>query len=53
MKKRFLSFAAISLAITMTTQAQGAGERTLHVYHWSDYVAPDTISNFENKVASR
>lgn len=49
MKKRFFSLAAISMATIMTAQAHAADARVLHVYHWSDYVAPDTISNFERQ----
>ncbi len=38
--------AALSLAVILPTQAE---QRVLNVYHWSDYVAPDTISNFEKQ----
>ena len=23
--------------------------KTLHVYNWSDYIAPDTVANFEKE----
>ncbi len=23
--------------------------KTLHVYNWSDYIAPDTVANFEKR----
>lgn len=29
--------------------AAGAEEKVLHVYNWSDYIAEDTIKNFEEK----
>ena len=25
------------------------GTKTLHVYNWSDYIAPDTVANFEKE----
>jgi len=31
------------------TGADGAEEKVLNVYNWSDYVAPDTVSNFEKE----
>lgn len=30
-----------------TATPAGAEEKVLNVYNWSDYVAPDTIANFE------
>lgn len=48
MKKQSFSLAAMSLAVIFATQVH-AEERTLNVYHWSDYVAPDTLSNFEKQ----
>lgn len=48
MKKRCVSLTAISLAFLASAQVQADG-RVLNVYHWSDYVAPDTISNFEQQ----
>ena len=32
----------------MATAVQ-ADDKTLHVYNWSDYIAPDTIANFEKQ----
>src|SRR5579884_1249923 len=29
--------------------APGAEEKRLHVYNWSDYIAPDTIAGFEKE----
>lgn len=48
MKKLSFPLAAISLALAVAVPAH-AEKRVLHVYHWSDYVAPDTISNFEKQ----
>jgi len=41
-----LAILAMTLAAATTVYAE---KRVLHVYHWSDYVAPDTISNFEKQ----
>lgn len=37
---------ALSMALVVAVEAD---QRVLNVYHWSDYVAPDTISNFEKQ----
>ncbi|MFK3794084.1 extracellular solute-binding protein, partial [Pseudomonas piscis] len=37
---------AMSLMGVMATAAQ-ADDKVLHVYNWSDYIAPDTIKKFE------
>ena len=39
--------AAIALGVTGGTEA--AEEKVLNVYNWSDYIAEDTISNFEER----
>ncbi|MCX9038954.1 hypothetical protein NLN82_23295, partial [Citrobacter portucalensis] len=26
-----------------------AEQKTLHIYNWSDYIAPDTVANFEKE----
>ena len=31
------------------TPAAAAGEQVLNVYNWSDYMAPDTVANFEKE----
>jgi putrescine transport system substrate-binding protein len=45
---RRLSLAAL-LALALPLAAAGAEEPVLHVYNWSDYIAPDTIANFEKE----
>lgn len=30
----------------MATAATAADQKTLHIYNWSDYIAPDTLANF-------
>jgi putrescine transport system substrate-binding protein len=39
---------ALSLMGAMTGTAQAA-DKVLHVYNWSDYIAPDTVANFEKE----
>ncbi len=33
------------MAVSVSTLA--AEQKTLHIYNWSDYIAPDTVANFE------
>lgn len=44
-------FSKVVLAATLcvVTGSTLADDKVLHVYHWSDYVAPDTIANFEKQ----
>jgi len=53
-RRRFLAggAAAISGAISGATTACASGPR-LNVYNWSDYVAPDTIANFQRETGIR
>ena len=39
---------ALSLMGVVAAAAQ-ADDKVLHVYNWSDYIAPDTISKFEKE----
>jgi putrescine transport system substrate-binding protein len=39
---------AVSLMGAMAGAVQ-ADDKVLHVYNWSDYIAPDTIANFEKE----
>ena len=41
------SLIAASLGCTMALSTTTANERTLNIYNWSDYIAEDTIANFE------
>ena len=45
---RRLSLAALLIA-ALSLGAAAAEEPVLHVYNWSDYIAPDTIANFEKE----
>lgn len=35
------------MAVSVSTLA--AEQKTLHIYNWSDYIAPDTVANFEKE----
>ncbi|AVO61866.1 polyamine ABC transporter substrate-binding protein [Pseudomonas chlororaphis] len=48
MKKAGKTLLAMSLMGVMAAAAQ-ADNKVLHVYNWSDYIAPDTIANFEKE----
>ena len=37
----------IGLALAMLIPGARAEETQLHIYNWSDYIAPDTIANFD------
>lgn len=40
---------AAAIALGTATTAGAAEEKVLNVYNWSDYIAEDTISNFEER----
>jgi putrescine transport system substrate-binding protein len=40
---------ALVFVATTTAQAQAAEPRVLNIYNWSDYIAEDTIRNFEKE----
>ena len=44
------AFFAVALAAPLSARAE---EKLLHVYNWSDYIAPDTIANFEKETGIR
>ena len=45
---------AASLAATVTmSSAVAQEEKVLHVYNWSDYIAEDTVANFEKETGIR
>ncbi|MEW5507620.1 polyamine ABC transporter substrate-binding protein [Pseudomonas sp. LF135] len=48
MKNAGKTLLALSLLGAMAGAAQ-ADDKVLHVYNWSDYIAPDTIANFEKE----
>ncbi len=49
-KKRMLAWVAAALmAMGLVSNAWAEEEKVLNIYNWSDYLAPDTISNFEKE----
>src|SRR5215471_18765517 len=46
MKPQSLATLILALTLAGAVAADAAG---LHVYNWSDYIAPDTIANFEKE----
>lgn len=49
--KTFLNplYAATLLALTAMGTAHAEEEKVLNVYNWSNYIAPDTVANFEKE----
>ena len=46
--KKFTSIvAAVLLSIGLPLEAGAAEEKILNIYNWSDYIAEDTIKNFD------
>ncbi|ACT07227.1 MULTISPECIES: spermidine/putrescine ABC transporter substrate-binding protein PotF [Dickeya] len=47
-RKKWLSgvLTGLMMAASVTASAE---EKTLHVYNWSDYIAPDTLENFQKE----
>ncbi|WP_430460471.1 polyamine ABC transporter substrate-binding protein [Thalassolituus sp. LLYu03] len=46
MNKRLLGIGSIAAAL-MATAVTATAQEELHIYNWSDYIAEDTIANFE------
>ena len=42
-------FAATAVAAAVATPAMAQEEKVLNIYNWSDYIADDTINNFEKE----
>ncbi|KAA9001059.1 spermidine/putrescine ABC transporter substrate-binding protein PotF [Affinibrenneria salicis] len=47
-RKTWLSGVVAGLLMTASVTAS-AQDKTLHVYNWSDYIAPDTLTNFQKE----
>ncbi len=53
--RRFTSFTPLKALAVVSLMAVGAGafaqadSKVLNIYNWSDYIAPDTIKNFEKE----
>jgi putrescine transport system substrate-binding protein len=48
-RRTFLAAAAAFAASVPSLPVAGAEEKRLHIYNWSDYIAPDTVANFTKK----
>jgi len=48
MKAAISSVTTLALALSLTTAIQAHAEE-LHVYNWSDYIAEDTVADFEQQ----
>lgn len=49
MKASISSVTALGLAMSFSLATGSVAAEELHVYNWSDYIAEDTVSNFEEK----
>ncbi|EHD21958.1 MULTISPECIES: spermidine/putrescine ABC transporter substrate-binding protein PotF [Brenneria] len=51
-RKKLLSgvVAGLLMAASVTASAE---QKTLHVYNWSDYIAPDTLQNFQQETGTK
>ena len=47
-RKKWLSGVVAGVMMTASVAAS-AEDKTLHVYNWSDYIAPDTLENFQKE----
>ncbi|BET40206.1 MULTISPECIES: spermidine/putrescine ABC transporter substrate-binding protein PotF [Atlantibacter] len=45
-RKKWLSGVVAGALMAASASVMAAEQKTLHVYNWSDYIAPDTIENF-------
>lgn len=48
LRKKWLSgvIAGVAMAASVAASAE---DKTLHIYNWSDYIAPDTVANFQKE----
>ncbi|HCP9105525.1 TPA: extracellular solute-binding protein [Escherichia coli] len=49
LNKKWLSGLAAGALMAVSVGTLAAEQKTLHVYNWSDYIAPDTVANFEKE----
>ncbi len=45
-RKKWLTGVVAGVLMAASASVMAAEQKTLHVYNWSDYIAPDTIENF-------
>ena len=46
---RFLALGFGALCLSLASAASAQEEKVLNVYNWSDYIADDTVANFEKE----
>lgn len=49
LKKKWLSGLVAGALMVVSVGTLAAEQKTLHIYNWSDYIAPDTVANFEKE----
>lgn len=52
LRKKWLSgvIAGVAMAASVAASAE---DKTLHIYNWSDYIAPDTVANFQKETGTK
>lgn len=49
LNKKWLSGLVAGALMAVSASTLAAEQKTLHIYNWSDYIAPDTVANFEKE----
>ena len=49
LNKRWLPGLVAGALMAISAGTLAAEQKTLHIYNWSDYIAPDTVANFEKE----
>ncbi|VFS58310.1 Putrescine-binding periplasmic protein precursor [Kluyvera cryocrescens] len=49
LNKKWLTGLVTGALMAASASVLAAEQKTLHVYNWSDYIAPDTVANFEKE----
>ncbi len=49
LNKKWLSGLVAGALMAVSVSTLAAEQKTLHIYNWSDYIAPDTVANFEKE----
>ncbi len=47
--KKWLTGLVTGALMAVSAGSLAAEQKTLHVYNWSDYIAPDTVAEFRKK----
>lgn len=49
LKKKWLSGLVAGALMVVSVGTLAAEQKTLHIYNWSDYIAPDTVANLKKR----